>query len=55
MEKTLNILAGALIAAAGLQIAAVHFLTGRLSYIELLKGVDLTALQTAFTLVPILF
>ncbi len=55
MEKTLNILVGALLAAAGLQIAAVNFLIMGTNYSELLKGVDFTALQTAFILMPFLF
>ena len=55
MEKTLTILVGALMAAAGLQIAAVSFLTRSSNYSELLKGIDLTAVQNAFTLLPFLF
>jgi hypothetical protein len=55
MEKTLNILVGALLAAAGLQIAVVNFLIRGSNYSELLKGVDFTALQTACTLLPFLF
>jgi hypothetical protein len=55
MEKTLNVLVGALIAAAGLQIAAVHFLIRGSNYSALLKGVDLTAMQTAFTQLQFLF
>ena len=55
MEKTLNILGGALLAAAGLQIAVVSFLHTSVNYIELLKNVDMTALQTAFSLMPFLF
>ena len=55
MEKTLNILVAALIAAAGLQIAAVNYLYKSSNYIELLKNVDMTALHTAFSLAPFLF
>jgi hypothetical protein len=55
MEKTAGILGAALIAAAGLQIAAVNFILRGSSYIDVLKGVDLTALQSAFGLVTILF
>jgi len=55
MEKTLNILVAALIAAAGLQIAAVNFLYRSTNYVELLKNVDLTALQSALSLMPFLF
>jgi hypothetical protein len=55
MDKTLNILICALIAAAGLQIAGVNFLIRGSNYTALLKGVDLTAMQTAFNLLPFLF
>jgi len=55
MEKTLNMMAGALVAAAGLQIVVVSFLHTSVNYIELLKNVDLTALQTAFSMMPFLF
>jgi len=55
MEKTLNILVGVLLAAAGLQIAAVHFLIRGANYSELLKGIDLTSLQSVCTLMPFLF
>jgi hypothetical protein len=55
MEKTLNILVGALLAAAGLQIAAVNFLIRGSNYSELLKGIDLTSLQTVCTLMPFFF
>jgi hypothetical protein len=55
MEKILTVLVGALVAAAGLQIAAVNFLIRGYNYTELLKGVDLTPLQAAFTLMPFLF
>ena len=54
MEKTLNILIIALIAAAGLQIAAVNFLNRGASYIELLNA-DTAALHTAYSLAPLLF
>lgn len=55
MERTLNILIIALIAGAALQIASVNLLYRSPNYIELLKNVDLTALQTAFSLMPLLF
>ena len=55
MEKTVNILVVALMAAAGLQIVAVHFLYRSVNYSDVLKNVDLTALQTAFNVIPFLF
>jgi hypothetical protein len=55
MEKILDILDVALIAAALLPIAAVHFLAKGSSYILLLRGVDLTALQAGFSLTAYLF
>ncbi len=54
MEKALNILVVTLIAAAGLQIAGVNFLT-RGSYIQLLQSVDLSALQAAYSVTTVLF
>ncbi|MCX5900450.1 MAG: hypothetical protein NTX06_06910 [Proteobacteria bacterium] len=55
MEKTLNILVVALIAAAGLQIAGVNFLTWNSSYMQQLKSVDLSALQAAYSVTTVLF
>ena len=55
MEKTLNILGVTLIAAAMLQIAAVNFLARGANYTQLLQGVDLSALQAAFSLTACLF
>ncbi len=55
MGKTLNILVITLIAAAGLQIAAVNVLYRSANYMELLKNVDLTALQSALSLMPFFF
>ena len=55
MEKALNILSVTLIAAAGLQIAAVNFLARGSNYTQLLQIVDLTELQAAFSLTACLF
>ena len=54
MERTLNMLIISLIAAAGLQIATVHFLTRSASYSELVN-MDTAGLHTAYSLMPLLF
>jgi len=55
MKKILGILDAALIAAAVLQIAAVHVLVRGSNYPQLLQGVDLTALQAGFSMTACLF
>ena len=55
MEKALNTLFVTLIAAAGLHIAAVNFLTRGPSYIQLLQSADLSALQAAYSVTTFLF
>lgn len=55
MGKILDILDVTLIAAAVLQITAVHVLARGSNYAQLLQGVDLSALQTGFSLTACLF
>ncbi len=55
MEKALNILVITLIAAAGLQIAGVNFLTRGYSSIQMIQSADLSALNEASSMIPLLF
>lgn len=54
MEKTLKILIIAFMLATGFQMAAVNFLPQNADSLDLQNTADLTAMQAAFSLMPLL-
>jgi hypothetical protein len=54
MEKALKILVVALIAAVALQTGSMKFLSRNADSIQLQKDVDMTAMQSALSQIPLL-